>query len=101
VLALPLHRAGAFQPAVGCALPALQEDPMTEKSFKEELEEAAWSLPRREVKRFACHMERVLCRNDWKGGWQDCAVGYLLSRLAQEHSEVTTALLADQPLAAA
>lgn len=37
---------------------------------------------RREVLRFTDEMERVLKKNDYKGGWQDCDINYLRFRLS-------------------
>jgi len=42
---------------------------------------------RPEVARFAREMERVLRRNDHKGGWEDCDLEYLESRLTEEIEE--------------
>ena len=42
---------------------------------------------RREVLRFTDEMERVLQKNDYKGGWQDCKIEYLRARLIEELGE--------------
>lgn len=42
---------------------------------------------RREVLRFTDEMERVLKKNDYKGGWQDCDINYLRFRLVEEVGE--------------
>lgn len=36
---------------------------------------------------FAKAMDEVLCRNDYKGGWQDCDKNYLRFRLVEEMGE--------------
>jgi len=32
-------------------------------------------------------MDEVLCKNDYKGGWQDCDINYLRFRLIEEIGE--------------
>ena len=39
------------------------------------------------VLKFASEMERVLKENDSKGGWQDCDINFLRSRLVEEMGE--------------
>ena len=36
---------------------------------------------------FAKAMDEVLCKNDHKGGWQDCDINYLRFRLVEEMGE--------------
>jgi hypothetical protein len=36
---------------------------------------------------FAKAMDEVLCKNDHKGGWQDCDINYLRARLVEEMGE--------------
>jgi len=36
---------------------------------------------------FAKAMDKVLCENDYKGGWQDCDMEYLRARLVGELGE--------------
>ena len=36
---------------------------------------------------FAKAMDEVLCKNDHKGGWQDCDINYLRTRLVEEMGE--------------
>ncbi len=36
---------------------------------------------------FAKAMDEILCKNDHKGGWQECRVDYLRSRLVEELGE--------------
>ena len=36
---------------------------------------------------FAKAMDEVLCKNDYKGGWQDCDIEYLRHRLVEEMGE--------------
>lgn len=44
--------------------------------------------PREPVEWFAERMERRLRANDHKGGWEDCSIEYLLSRLCEETAEL-------------
>ena len=41
---------------------------------------------------FAISMEKVLQKNDYKGGWQGLAIEHLLSRLDQERDELLIAI---------
>jgi len=36
---------------------------------------------------FAKDMDKILCENDHKGGWRDCPITYLRSRLVEEVGE--------------
>ena len=36
---------------------------------------------------FVKAMDEVLCKNDHKGGWQDCDIQYLRARLVEEMGE--------------
>lgn len=45
---------------------------------------------RDEVKWFAEEMEKSLRENDWKGGWKDCSIGWLIVKLAEEVGELAT-----------
>lgn len=47
---------------------------------------------RPEVQRFAEAMEKRLRANDHKGGWCDCPLDYLITRLDEETSELLVAL---------
>ena len=44
------------------------------------------------VKWFSQHMENVLRDNDYKGGWEDIDVGWLLGRLQEEVCELENEL---------
>jgi len=44
-------------------------------------------LPRPAVMRFAESMERVLQKNDYKGGWDECKLSYLIDRIKGEYGE--------------
>lgn len=48
--------------------------------------------PRDEVWGFAEAMEAILRKNDDKGGWDRCDMGYLLARLKEETAELEEAL---------
>jgi hypothetical protein len=37
-------------------------------------------------------MEEVLRENDWKGGWKDCPLGYLMKRMKDEDREFRAAV---------
>ncbi len=44
---------------------------------------------------FAKAMDEVLCKNDHKGGWQDCPKSYLEHRLVEEMGEYFRSLESD------
>lgn len=44
--------------------------------------------PRREIRKFAEHMEARLAANDHKGGWSRCKLKWLLGRLEGEVAEL-------------
>lgn len=46
---------------------------------------------RPEVIQFAVAMEKVLRRNDYKGGWVDCSYAYLITCLEDEVKELRSA----------
>jgi len=45
------------------------------------------NVPRPAVMRFAEAMERVLQKNDYKGGWDECKLSYLIDRIKGEYGE--------------
>ncbi|BFH63945.1 hypothetical protein [Paenibacillus azoreducens] len=45
--------------------------------------------PRAEIQWFAQQMETKLRENDWKGGWKDCRIQYLLEKLDEEVHELS------------
>jgi NTP pyrophosphatase (non-canonical NTP hydrolase) len=47
---------------------------------------------RPEVLAFAAAMESKLKENDWKGGWEDESLDYLLARLHDEMNELVAEL---------
>lgn len=47
---------------------------------------------RDEVLLFAHVMEEKLSQNDWQGGWQNCPVDWLLSRVWEEMRELEIAM---------
>lgn len=47
---------------------------------------------RNSVIQFAECMEKVLVENDSKGGWEECGIKYLLSRLEDNFIELTSRL---------
>lgn len=47
---------------------------------------------RETVEWFADMMELVLQANDFKGGWEDCEVEYLLFKLGEEYAELYMAI---------
>lgn len=51
---------------------------------------------RKEVTWFAIEMEKTLQRNDHKGGWSNCTLGYLITRLAEEVRELEEAVARGQ-----
>ena len=44
--------------------------------------------PRQEVEWFARRMEQTLKKNDWKGGWEQCDLEWLLKRCGDELGEL-------------
>lgn len=48
--------------------------------------------PRLSVRLFGCEMERVLRRNDHKGGWGECDAEFFVDKLEEEKAEVIIAL---------
>lgn len=50
------------------------------------------TLLRKEVVRFSHLMENQLRENDHKGGWSECTVSYLWSRLIEELNELKIAV---------
>ena len=49
------------------------------------------------VQRFAEEMEAVLRDNDYKGGWDDCSIHYLVKKLREEVDELEDALEVECP----
>lgn len=45
---------------------------------------------RSEVQWFAEEMEKVLKENDWKGGWKDCSISWMIIKLSEEVGELAT-----------
>jgi NTP pyrophosphatase (non-canonical NTP hydrolase) len=45
------------------------------------------SIKHPQVIEFAKAMDEVLCKNDHKGGWQDCPISFLEHRLIEELGE--------------
>lgn len=65
----------------------IKKHELTEQDL-EKLERATISHHcRMEVLRFASFMEDILQKNDYKGGWEDCDMGYLEARLVEEMGE--------------
>lgn len=50
--------------------------------------------PREPVRWFAEQMEKKLLENDYKGGWQECTIGYLRRSMENETCELERAVMA-------
>ena len=61
-------------------------------TLKKEIEKREKELPRKAVMLFAQAMERKLKKNDYKGGWEDCSIPFLIDKLNEESKEFQTAL---------
>lgn len=48
---------------------------------------------REEVKDFSNHMEKILSENDYKDGWNECNLFYLINALEKEIKELKEALI--------
>lgn len=46
---------------------------------------------------FAEAMERELRENDWKGGWDDCTINFLIEKLEEETKELERIVQRDCP----
>lgn len=53
-------------------------------------------MARKEIEEFAQAMESELKENDYKGGWKDCDLTFLLSKLDEEVKELKEAIQVKQ-----
>jgi hypothetical protein len=67
-------------------------DPLADKRLAEIEDMTQRVKLRPAVLRFAREMERKLRANDHKGGWDNCTLNYLSTRLTQERKELMMAM---------